>query len=152
VRRKERDVTTIVPTKFFPPKTQGYSHNIKGADGLFYGCPDKFITLFQLGQPVEVELTIKEKDGRTYRDIKRVIPNGNGHPAPAPQASAQAPHRYGGEPDATAERIYCAGILNNLVGPYVAKHGAIDAGVLIALTNAARQAWAATFGAKTDAQ
>lgn len=141
-------MTTITPQKFFPPKTEGWSHNIKAADGYFYGCPEKFITLFQIGQPIDVEITIKEKNGTTYRDIKRVIPNGNGHPAPTPQKPAQAAQGRYGENDATAERIYCAGILNNLVGPYVQKHGAIDAGVLIALTNAARQAWAATFGTK----
>lgn len=139
-------MTTITPTKFFPPKTEGWSHNIKAADGYFYGCPEKLITLFTIGQPIDVEVVTKEKDGRTYRDIKNVIPNKNGDAAPAPRPAAPQTRSYG-EDNGTAERIYVAGIVNNYMQHLGKHHGEEDlTDALVIVTRAARAAWSLTFG------
>lgn len=148
-------MTTIVPVRFYPPKTAGWSHNIKAADGFYYGVKEELVSLFTLNQPIEVEVVTKEKDGRTYRDIKRVIPNGNGHAAQA-QAPEQPKWSTGSappfrEPDATAERIYVAGVVNNYMQHLGKFQGEADlTEALITVTRAARAAWKMTFGRASE--
>jgi hypothetical protein len=102
-----------------------------------------------IGTPIEVEITTKEKDGKTYRDIKRVVSAGAVAVAPKPAAPTNGA-RYGATDDTTAERIYVCGILNAWVA-HVAPSRDIKPSDLVNVTEAAREAWRQTFGKKADA-
>lgn len=139
-------MTTITAVKWYPPKQPGWSGSFKAEDGNYYGCKEEMVASIPIGTPVEVEITTKEKDGKTYRDIKRVVSAGVA-PAAKPQVNGT---RYGSTDDATAERIYVCGILNAWVA-HVAPSRDIKPSDLVTVTEAAREAWRQTFGKKADA-
>lgn len=139
-------MTTITATKWYPPKQPGWSGSFKAADGNYYGCKEELVSQIPIGQPVEVEVTTKEKDGKTYRDIKKVVSAA----APKPSAPATNGTRYAATDDTTAERIYVCGILNAWVA-HVAPSRDIKPSDLVNVTEAAREAWRQTFGKKAEA-
>lgn len=141
-------MTTITAVKWYEPKQPGWSGSFKAQDGNYYGCKEDLKDQVPLGVPVEVEISTKEKDGKTYRDIKRVVGAQN---VSAPVKVAPARNGYGSTDDATAERIYCCGIINALVPKVYEKFGSITEDQVIAVTKMARGAWAKTFAHKVEA-
>lgn len=130
-------MTTIVAQKWYAPNQPGWSGRFKAADGNYYGCKEEMAASIPIGQPVEVEITIKEKDGKTYRDIKRVVST---TPAPAAAKPQTNGARHGSTDDATAERIFVCGILNSyLRTEHFATH-ASKAGFVETLRNAVQGA------------
>ena len=148
-------MTTITPVKFFPPKTEGWSHNIKCADGYFYGCREEMVTLFTIGQPIDVEITTKEKNGTTYRDIKRVIPNAAGatpapRPAGATNGSVSPQYQKQPTPLVDAERMFVAGALNSILPKMFERDNGLLPSKVADTVNMFRQVWSETFGAKHE--
>ena len=74
-----------------PPKDGGKKGSIKDMHGRYFGVwPDK-LALYQKGNTYEIEYDVEEYQGRTYRNVKRIIngaggthaPSGRGAPTPA---------------------------------------------------------------------
>jgi hypothetical protein len=131
------------------PKPGKKKGSIKSTAGKTYGVwPDK-LDQFQPGGSYTVEVEENQYNGQTYYGVKRIIgapSNGNATPAPSP-----APYTGRQTDEATAERIYVCGIVNAAV-PTLAAAGDLRTGVLIEITNTAREAWRQTFGGRAEAR
>lgn len=121
-----------VQVKFVnPPKPGKKMGNIKLEDGSqIYFYPDKH--QFNKGS-YQVETEMQTWGDKTVEVVKSV------------QAAANGGGKYGQTDLTTAERIYVCGILNAWVGRPDAE---VTASALVAVTNAAREAWGETFGEK----
>jgi hypothetical protein len=141
-------MTTITPTHINEPKQAGWSWSVKATDGNYYGVKAELKDRFRVGVPIDVEITSKEKNGKTYRDIARVLSNG---PAPAGDAPAIDP-RYQKQPTplVDAERMFVAGICNALLPKIYEHEQKMDSQKIVAVVMAARTAWAQTFGRRND--
>ena len=139
------------------PKPGRKTGTIKTTGGQYYNVwPDK-LHLFQPGGTYKVTYESREHEGVTYNTVKgaEIIAVGPQaapvqSPAPTQQASQaapapqiQAPEPFNRAVDPTPERIYVCGITNAWVRAHPTDFNAVN---LIAVTNAARQAWAETFG------
>ena len=122
--------TTVVTVDFVNPPREGKKKgSIKTKELGYVGVwPDK-LSLFEKGKKYEIEW----KEQGQYKDFVKMIGQ--------PQAG------NGKRDDATPERIFVCGIVNSAVSS-----GKVEptVGNLTALTNAAREAWAATFGAQKE--
>jgi hypothetical protein len=132
----------ITPSFVNPPRPGKKMGSAKLPDNsILYFYPDK-VSLTP-GQAVTVEYADKMFGDKPAKVIERVVqPNGsNGHAAPAPSGGG---YQRAGTDKETAERIYVCGIINAAVSA-----GKLDLSTdaLISATEAARDAWAATFGA-----
>lgn len=143
-------MTTITVQKIYPPKKEGWSHSIKATDGNYYGVKESVVRSISEGQTIEADVVVKEKDGKTYRDIVKLA-GGDAialaSPTRSPALQSSAP-RYGSTDDATAERIFTCGIVNAVAPHVYDKHGTLTSEHLTALVMVARVAWAETFGKK----
>ena len=141
-------MTTITVQKIYPPKKEGWSHSIKATDGNYYGVKEAVVRSISEGQTIEADVVVKEKDGKTYRDIVKLV---GGDVAPArPSAPQASTPRYGSTDDATAERIFTCGIVNAVAPHVYDKHGTLTSEHLTALVMVARVAWSETFGKKHE--
>lgn len=128
---------TIVVQYVNQPKPGKKMGSIKTRDGRYFGCwPDK-LALFNPGGEYVVET-------ETTGDFTKIKGLANGN-VPLTAVGQKGGAKYGATDDATAERIYCCGILNAAVS---GGHLPVSTASLVAATNAARQAWAQTFGGK----
>lgn len=136
---------TITAQFVDPPKPGKKLANVKTADGRRFGFDPSKVSL-QPGGTYTVQTSSREWQGKTYLNIEAVVG--------APPAAAQSAPRASGSngyakptDDATAERIYCCGIVNAAIS---SGSLTLSTASLVAATNAARQAWAQTFGGKAQ--
>ena len=148
-------MTIITPKKILPPKTPGWSYNVQGNDGNWYGVKEQMAPLLVVGQPVEVEITTKEKDGRTFRDIKRIMSAPGQPPEPVPAfpqngqakpGSADDPFQKRPTNPVDAERMFCAGALNALLPVMYGHHHGLTRSQVADLVTLLRGVWSDTFG------
>jgi hypothetical protein len=140
-------MTSIVPKKITEPKQEGWSYSISAADGNYYGVPEKLIGDFRLGVATECEVAVKEKNGKTYRDVARVLQSASPH---AQNGAATVAPQYQKQPTplVDAERMFVAGICNALLPKVYEKEGNMTSEKMVAVIMVARTAWALTFGRK----
>ncbi len=113
------------------PKPGKKMGNIKLADNsIIYFYPDKHT--FAAGS-YQVETEMQTWGDKTVEVVKSV------------QAASSGGGKYGTTDLTTAERIYVCGILNAWVRRPDAE---VTVNALVAVTNAAREAWGETFGEK----
>ena len=71
-----------------PPKQPGWSGNIKGSDGEYYGVPEECLGNFRVGEVVNLGFDHRQaKNGKWYRDAKLK----NGQPLQTGLPSVTAP-------------------------------------------------------------
>lgn len=136
-------------SKIYPPKQAGWSASIKASDGNYYGVKEAIANTLSEGQTIQADIVVKDRNGKTYRDITKIY--GNDGPA-QPQANRTASpstSRYGASDDATAERIFVCGIVNAVAPKIYDKMGSITSDQLAALVMVARTAWEETLGKKS---
>lgn len=135
-----------------PPKegSQYTSWSVKDANGNRYYADAAVGQALVKGQVNEVEIVNgTSKAGKAYQKIIKVISGGQQRqPQTAGQAAARVVGRHSDD-DPTPERIYVCGIVNAAI--HSQQVIPTDAMALIAVTDAARSAWAATFGGKNRA-
>lgn len=139
--------TATITAKFvWPPKEGRKTGTIKTVDGAYYDVwPDKLAS-FKPNGIYEVEYSERESNGRTYRTITNFALKGEAMPQRGRGGGGGGNYRPTDPKD--AERMFCcalvvAGIRSGTVQ--------FDTGSLTTATNAARNAWAETFGADAPA-
>lgn len=135
-----------------PPKegSQFSSWSVKDANGNRYYADAAVGQAIIRGEINEVEIVNgTSKAGKAFQKITKVITGGQQQlPKTAGQAAARVVGRHADD-DPTPERIYVCGIVNASI--HSQQVIPTDPMALIAVTDAARSAWAATFGGKTRA-
>jgi hypothetical protein len=131
---------------YYPPSQPGWSGRFKATDGSYYGVKEEMAGEIPLGVPTEVEITTKEKDGKIYRDIKRVI----GFPSKAGGGSTAPAPRAGSYDDATSERIFVCGALNAVLPKIFERDSGLLPSKLVEVVEMLRATWRNTFGRKHD--
>lgn len=120
---------------------------VKDANGDWLEGPIGMLDRLMGAKGTDIELVVEQNE-RGYWKIKGFA-NGAA-PARAASAPAQvAPYRPPVD-DPTPERIYVCGIVNSAITSQ--QVNPMDPAALVAVTNAARQAWSQTLGAKVGAQ
>jgi hypothetical protein len=124
---------TITPKFINPPKAAGRSASIKDIDGVFWGIPENMMSKFTANVPAKVtyEETAPNEEGRTYRNIKSVMP--------APVASPQPSGAPGAQN--TGRDIFITGVVQRAM-----QTGQFAVSDIRMLTLAARDAWDEAHG------
>lgn len=138
---------TISP-KFvnMPKEGKSYGSVVLADDRRYVGRPE-VLGMMQKGQAYTIDTEKQDwTNGTVIIVTKAVLANGTvaASKGPTDQFKRQP------TPEIDAERMYVCGLVNALAPAVYAKHGACDGVTMIAMTNAARQAWRDTFGAKID--
>jgi hypothetical protein len=136
------------PSKRHPDK---YA-TVKGGDGTWYDAPIGMLQHLQQSRGKTIEFVVEgtTKGDKTYWAIKGYAQrSAHAQTDPTPTVAAAPTRPIVRADDPTPERIYVCGIVNAAITSQ--QVNPMDPAALIAVTNAARQAWRATLGGNAAA-
>lgn len=136
------NTATLTPKFIDPPQDGKKNYKVKDTNNVVWFVPPDTIGKMAKGTPCTVEYDVNNFNGKSFNMVKGVVGQPQQSPTiPFPPAIPTVPTFVSADP--TPERIYVCGIVNAHVG---SSNRMVTVSELIAVTNAAREAWAATFG------
>lgn len=140
--------TEVIVPKFvnMPKPGKSYGSVVLPDDRRYVGRPE-VLGMMQKGQAYSIDTEKQDwTNGQVVIVTKAVLANGT---VAASKGNGDQFKRQP-TPEVDAERMYVCGLVNALAPAVYAKNGECTGATMIAMTNAARQAWRDTFGKKDE--
>lgn len=102
---------TITVLYLNEPKQAGWSWSVKDKDGAYWGCKDDIAKMLSRGATVAIQYSERQSNGKTYKDIKRIVPRQQ----PRPETNGAQP-RSTYTSGANDRAIFVTGLSQRILG------------------------------------